>query len=69
MSSLYQRLDVRATGSETSAAVGSRRDEVITYDDVVLPHGRLSDQFRREQPPLPRFAPNLSGVPRSSEFR
>jgi predicted homoserine dehydrogenase-like protein len=25
------------------------RDEVITYDDVVLPPGRLADQFRREQ--------------------
>ena len=25
------------------------RDEVITYDDVVLPEGRLADQFRREQ--------------------
>jgi predicted homoserine dehydrogenase-like protein len=26
-----------------------KRDEVITYDDVVLPEGRLSDAFRREQ--------------------
>jgi predicted homoserine dehydrogenase-like protein len=26
-----------------------KRDEVITYDDVVLPQGRLSDEFRREQ--------------------
>jgi predicted homoserine dehydrogenase-like protein len=26
-----------------------KRDEVITYDDVVLPEGRLSDVFRREQ--------------------
>jgi predicted homoserine dehydrogenase-like protein len=25
------------------------RDEVITYDDVVLPPGRLADEFRREQ--------------------
>ncbi|HTW51653.1 MAG TPA: NAD(P)-dependent oxidoreductase [Stellaceae bacterium] len=25
------------------------RDDVITYDDVVLPPGRLADQFRREQ--------------------
>jgi predicted homoserine dehydrogenase-like protein len=25
------------------------RDEVISYDDVVLPPGRLADQFRREQ--------------------
>jgi predicted homoserine dehydrogenase-like protein len=25
------------------------RDEVITYDDVALPPGRLADQFRREQ--------------------
>jgi predicted homoserine dehydrogenase-like protein len=25
------------------------RDEVITYDDVVLPSGRLADEFRREQ--------------------
>ena len=26
-----------------------KRDEVISYDDVVLPEGRLSDKFRREQ--------------------
>jgi predicted homoserine dehydrogenase-like protein len=26
-----------------------KRDEVITYNDVVLPQGRLSDEFRREQ--------------------
>lgn len=26
-----------------------KRDEVISYDDVVLPQGRLSDSFRREQ--------------------
>jgi len=25
------------------------RDQVITYDDVVLPSGRLADEFRREQ--------------------
>jgi predicted homoserine dehydrogenase-like protein len=25
------------------------RDEVITYDDIVLPPGRLADEFRREQ--------------------
>ncbi len=25
------------------------RDEVITYDDIVLPSGRLADEFRREQ--------------------
>ncbi len=25
------------------------RDEVITYDDVILPAGRLADEFRREQ--------------------
>lgn len=26
-----------------------RRDEVLSYDDVVLPYGRLSDEYRREQ--------------------
>jgi predicted homoserine dehydrogenase-like protein len=26
-----------------------KRDQVISYDDVVLPEGRLSDKFRREQ--------------------
>lgn len=26
-----------------------KRDQVISYDDVVLPQGRLSDKFRREQ--------------------
>lgn len=26
-----------------------KRDQVISYDDVVLPQGRLSDEFRREQ--------------------
>lgn len=25
------------------------RDQVITYDDVILPSGRLADEFRREQ--------------------
>ncbi|GAA3995286.1 NAD(P)-dependent oxidoreductase [Hymenobacter fastidiosus] len=25
------------------------RDQVLTYDDVILPHGRLIDQLRREQ--------------------
>ncbi len=28
---------------------GIKRDEVITYDDVSLPEGRLADAFRREQ--------------------
>jgi hypothetical protein len=30
------------------AAAGSC-DEVITYDDVVLPSGRLAEEFRGEQ--------------------
>lgn len=28
---------------------GIRQDQVITYDDVVLPHGRIADRLRAEQ--------------------
>ena len=35
-----------------AACATSRKDEVITYDDVELPAGRLVDELRAEQAAL-----------------
>lgn len=39
----------------------SSRDAVLTYDDVQLPEGRLSDKLRAEQPA--RFSGDGAGNP------
>ena len=42
--------DICPRGSSRDASfLGTSRRTVITYDDVVLPAGRLADQLRAEQ--------------------
>ena len=50
-----------------AAARRSRKDEVLTYDDVELPEGRIADQLRAEQYRHFRGETLARGAPRADE--